>query len=105
MSDRDTAIEEAEPFRLVLEEAFERLKKYGTVEPDSGFMSQVRRGEWKGPGRYFLLQYCQPCPKGCCHDSVNEVLTEEDYRQEVQGLIDRRTQDLKSLKSLIEDTE
>lgn len=43
-----------------------------------GFSSRVQKGSWSGPGRYYLIEYTQPCPRGCCRDDVREFLTADE---------------------------
>jgi hypothetical protein len=47
----------------------------------------VRKGEWAGQGRYLLLEYSQPCPRGCCRDDVREVLASEEVIREASEVI------------------
>lgn len=56
------------------------LKRYGQLAqpPTTLGPARVQMGEWAGPGRYMLLSYTQPCPRGCCTDSVFEVRSAAD---------------------------
>jgi len=45
--------------------------------------SRVRKIYWKQPGWYFLTEYSQPCPRGCCRDDVMEYVHIDDRREEI----------------------
>lgn len=62
-------------FTLTTEAEHQTIKKYGRLDRPSGWtMYRVQKGKWAGPGRYLLLSYEQPCPRGCCTDSVGELI-------------------------------
>jgi len=44
---------------------------------------RVQRGKYLGPGKYLKLYYEQPCPRGCCYDTVIELLSSEEAKKEV----------------------
>lgn len=96
MRSRKNILVDAKPFKVILESAHENLKKYGDVV-EGNFSANVQKGVWQGPGRYFLLRYSQPCPRGCCNDNVNEVLTEEEYKDELAYELDKISKELKEL--------
>ena len=80
-------IRNGEWFRVESEEQFELLKGYGKLKKDSFGGARVRKGTYQGPGHYYLLQYGQPCPRGCCTDDVNEVITAEEAFLETKEAI------------------
>lgn len=41
-------------------------------------------GTFDGPGKYYLLQYHQPCPRGCCEDFVKELISPNDLVREIR---------------------
>jgi hypothetical protein len=76
-------------FDVTSAEQHANLKRFGQTPPPSPAYSQARvqMGTWTGPGRYFVLSYSQPCPRGCCYDSVYEVLTAEDVARAARETI------------------
>jgi hypothetical protein len=63
------------------------LKAYGkTVKSanSSDHFARVQKGAWAGPGKYMLLSYEQRCPRGCCYDSVYEVLSAADVADDAK---------------------
>jgi hypothetical protein len=53
----------------------------------SDHWARVQCGNYTGNGRYLMLEYYQPCPKGCCEDFVREIIPEDDVKTEVRSLI------------------
>ncbi len=49
---------------------------------------RVRYGKYYGPGRYYLLEYSQRCPRGCCFDDVNELMSESEAKDEIKEAIE-----------------
>lgn len=41
-------------------------------------------GNYRGPDRYYILEYQQQCPRGCCYDDVVEILSSYEVIQEVK---------------------
>ena len=35
---------------------------------------RVKKINWTGPGMYHISKYSQPCPRGCCFDTVFEAV-------------------------------
>jgi hypothetical protein len=68
------------------------LVSHGSICKKDGYQARVQKGSFNGPGLYFLLQYSQPCPRGCCYDDVNEVLTEERAKGELADYIEELTE-------------
>lgn len=75
-------------FVVESEEQFTLLKGYGKLEEDSFGPARVQKGTYDGPGNYYIVQYAQSCPRGCCFDSVNEVLNAEDAISEIREEIE-----------------
>lgn len=75
------------------EEEFKNLIKYGHVNPDGRWDAQIRLGTYDGPKKYYVLSYSQPCPRGCCTDSVYEAINREQVEYEVE----REIEDLKEI--------
>lgn len=74
-------------FSVETEEQFNLFRKYGQLKEDSFGGARATMGTYEGPGEYYLLQYCKPCPRGCCQDDVNEVLSPDDVISEVKDEI------------------
>lgn len=72
-------------FEITSEEQFKQLLQDGG---NKGSFARVQTGKYQGPGRYMLLQYSQRCPRGCCYDSVNELLSTEEAQSEVKEQIE-----------------
>lgn len=95
-------ISNGEWFNVENEQQFINLIKYGKLEIEgegSYWDARVQDGKYYGPGKYFLLQYSQKCPKGCCYDSVNEILNEEYAKIE----LNEKIIEIEKLKQNIED--
>lgn len=45
--------------------------------------ARVTRTKWCGPGMYYIKEYKQPCPRGCCYDDVFESYTPSEVIDEV----------------------
>lgn len=87
------ALQQGRWFDVATKGQHDCLKRYGQLTPPSSpWGARVQMGEWKGPGRYMLLQYSQRCPRNCCDDVVNSVLTAdeviEDARNQMRELAD-----------------
>ena len=67
------------------EQEHQNLKAFGRLKgrPLTHIPADVQLGEYSGPGEYLHLQYSQPCPRGCCRDSVRKVLSAADVTVEV----------------------
>ncbi len=74
------------------------LVNYGDINKENGWQARVAKGKFNGPGRYFLIQYTVPCPRGCCYDEINELLSESDAKYEIAKEIERGQQKLADLK-------
>jgi hypothetical protein len=78
-------------FEIINEAQFTNVSKYGEIIPrEMASASRVREGEFVGPGRYLLLAYEQPCPRGCCYDFVRELIPAvqvvDEVREEMREL-------------------
>lgn len=62
---------------------------------------------WAGPGRYLRLTYQERCPRGCCCESVVELIhvdqVEQEARWEIEDLRARMAADIKILEELQHD--
>lgn len=45
---------------------------------------RCNKGYFQGVGKYYILEYSQPCPRGCCYDDVVEVLSASEVEDEVK---------------------
>lgn len=70
------SIKDGRWFNIESAEQHKTLKECGNIVPKLGF-ARVQIGTYTSPGRYMLLQYNVRCPRNCCYDNVNEVLTEQ----------------------------
>ncbi len=86
-------IKNAEFFTIESEEEFKKILMSENV--------RVGKGTYSGQGRYGLLRYSQPCPRGCCHDNVNELLA----RHEIESEIEREYKKLNDLLVRLEEDE
>ena len=73
-------------FDLKTEKEFTQILRYGRMDSDFYF-ARVQIGKWQGPGKYKLFQYSQRCPRNCCDDNVNELLTEKEVAELVNEQI------------------
>lgn len=71
-------------FNVTSLEEHTSLKGYGSLTPKEYGFARVQIGNYSGPGRYMLLQYSQRCPRNCCYDDVNELLTPEEVTEEAK---------------------
>lgn len=60
------------------------LKGYGSLTPKEYGLARVQIGKFNGTGRYMLLRYSQRCPRNCCYDDVNELLTPDEVVEEAK---------------------
>ncbi len=44
----------------------------------------VMKDVWKGDDNYYLREYTQRCPKGCCYDNVFELSSVEEEISELK---------------------
>lgn len=67
-------------FNIETAEQYESLLVYGRPDiSDRNLRTRVQIGSgFSGPGRYMLCQYKQRCPRNCCDDTVNDVLTADE---------------------------
>lgn len=65
-------IEEGQWFKANNKDEYDRVKSHGHA--------RVQLGTWDGPGKYMICRYSQPCPRGCCDDTVNEIISAEDVK-------------------------
>lgn len=70
-------------FAVQDEEQHKILKQFGQPDGHWRLSARVQIGTYAGPGYYLVLQYSQPCPRGCCRDSVSEVLSAQDVASQV----------------------
>lgn len=76
------------------------LKANGNPTIDeSSWSVRVQKGEYAGPGRYYLMQYYQRCPRNCCYDNVNEVLAAYEVANEIKEIIKEAAQILKESRT------
>jgi hypothetical protein len=78
-------------FEIGNEAQFTNVSKYGEIIPrEVASASRVRKGDFVGAGRYLLLSYEQPCPRGCCYDFVRELIPAgqvvDEVREEMRDL-------------------
>jgi len=72
-------------FTLATKAEHDTVKRYGRLDRPPGWtMARVQIGQWNGPGRYLLLSYQQPCPRGCCTDDVCELIPAADVVEAVR---------------------
>jgi hypothetical protein len=71
-------------FKVESEAQHKNLKACGKLEYDSFWTSRVQIGTYDGPGWYKVLSYQQKCPRGCCYDSVHEVIPAADVENEIK---------------------
>jgi hypothetical protein len=74
-------------FKVDSEVQHKNLKTCGKLEYDSFWTSRVQIGTYSGPGWYMVLSYQQKCPRGCCYDSVHEVIPASEVADEVRDEI------------------
>jgi len=65
-------------FDIKTERDFDQILRYGRLD-NTFYRARVQRGGWEGPGQYNLLQYTQRCPRNCCDDTVNELLSKRVF--------------------------
>lgn len=69
-------------------EQHKNVLEYGKLAPsnlDEQFSRyRVQIGKFIGSGWYILLSYNQPCPRGCCRDSVSELIPNNDGILEIK---------------------
>ena len=78
-------------FEIGSDAQFLNVSRYGELVPRvMESASRVRKGDYVGPGRYLLLVYEQPCPRGCCDDLVRELIPAgqvvDEVREEMREL-------------------
>jgi hypothetical protein len=74
------------------EDEFNNLLTYATTHPDERDKCDrgvVSKGTYDGPGKYLVMSYSQPCPKGCCHDWGYQALSQLDVRIEAREQVDK----------------
>lgn len=72
-------------FQVQTEEEHTWLKRFGLLaDCQDRTAARVQKGEWEGPGKYLRMSYQQKCPRGCCYDSVNKVLSANDVASAVK---------------------
>ena len=59
---------------------------------------RVRKGEWRGPGWYYVTHYSQKCPRGCCYDAVCEITFAENRAEEIRCAMRDLAQELSDAK-------
>ena len=64
-------------FELLTEQQFNIIRTYGRYDT-TFYHARVQIGKWQGPGKYKLFRYTQRCPRNCCDDNVNELLTKKE---------------------------
>jgi len=64
---------------------FDDFLKYGSKSDKEEYPeSMFQNGSYQGPGKYWLLMYSQKCPRGCCYDDVYELISEQDFKEEIK---------------------
>lgn len=79
-------------FDITTQKEFDNLIAFGNPKPSiiqtqRNDRARCQKGKYIGPGKYFLLDYYQPCPRGCCEDSVYEALNEQQAKSEIRDII------------------
>jgi hypothetical protein len=82
------------------EAEFKQLLAYGRLDR-MWFHARVQKGDWQGPGKYKLFQYTQRCPRNCCDDNVNELLTEKEVIELVKMQVDDLVVDLYGYSAIV----
>jgi len=62
------------------------------------YFCRVQIINWDGPGWYYIFRYSQPCPRGCCRDSVFEAITAKQFVQNVSEEINDLKRQLSEAK-------
>ena len=75
------------------EAQFNQFLAYGRLD-NNHYFARVQSGKWQGPGRYWLMQYSQRCPRNCCWDDVNELLSAKEVADELGEKIIEMNQQL-----------
>lgn len=50
---------------------------------------RCNKGKFIGPGPYFILNYTQLCPRGCCYDDVTEIMFVDEAIKEIKEIKDK----------------
>lgn len=84
------------------------LKKFETEEQlreeaSKPYFSRVQIINWDGPGWYYIFRYSQPCPRGCCYDSVFEAVHASKQAKELASEIKDLASELKRARELGEE--
>ena len=65
----------------------------------------IKKGEWSGPGWYWIFTYSQRCPRGCCYDSVIEAITAKELADELRESMIYLAQRLRDARALSATTD
>lgn len=82
------------------EAEFKQILAYGRLDT-TFYHARVQKGDWQGPGKYKLFQYTQRCPRNCCDDNVNELLTEKEVIEEVKQQVEDLVVDLFGYSAIV----
>jgi hypothetical protein len=97
-SKTERSLDSGEWFHITSPEQHKILQEYGSLDPENYSFARIQIGNYNGPGKYMLIQYKQRCPRNCCYDDVNEVLTAQDVAYEIKKEIIRLAEILKEAK-------
>lgn len=89
---------------ITSEAEYMNVRRWGKTKPTKSDMYsafRVQKGKYAGPGRYLQLRYEQPCPRGCCYDSVGELLTAAEVIEQVKEEMRDLTYVLKRAKGIV----
>lgn len=70
-------------FKVESEIQHSNLKAYGKLEKDD-WSSDVQVGTYEGEGWYMMISYSKRCPRGCCYDTVYEVIPASQVAEELK---------------------
>lgn len=86
-------------FKINSDYEFNNIVACGSLKYDNLRSVDIKRGNYKGPGWYVLLNYSECCSRNCCYKSINELLTKEDFIIEVKEQIKDLAYSLKELRN------
>lgn len=61
-------------------------------------VADIHKGCWYGPGYYLGVPYSQLCTRGCCHESVFELVSADNVAFEVAEIVSEWEQLLSQAK-------
>lgn len=62
---------------------------------------RILKLNWQGRGWYYVTEYSQRCPRGCCYDSVLEFRSAEERVNEVKEGMKELAEELKDARAKI----